>query len=64
MLVRDRIAPCGSVALLQAAWKESQSELKNMPEAQRNALIAMKDFYLRMIAEGSISSYLEARLNA
>lgn len=64
MKVRDRIAPCSTVVALQMAWSESAADLKDMDEGSKNALIAMKDFYKRMIADGSIHKYLEARARA
>jgi hypothetical protein len=49
------------MAGLLQAWQDSTVDLKYMDEGSRNHLIAMKDFYKRMILDRTIDDYLATR---
>lgn len=49
------------MAGLLQAWNDSRVDLKYMDEGSRNHLIAMKDFYKRMIDDGTIADYVATR---
>lgn len=59
--IAERIRPCNTLFDLIRVWQASQDELKAMPEGDRLALVAMKDFYKGMITRGEIDEYLAIR---
>lgn len=64
LIVNERLQYCDTMQKLQAAWRTSQPELTEMSEGSRNALIAMKDYYKKMIQDGRIHEYIQARRKA
>jgi hypothetical protein len=59
--VRAALAVCDNMTDMLRVWIEQALTLKAMPEADRNALVAMKDFYKGMIFRGEINNYLAIR---
>lgn len=61
MQCRDKLVYCGTIGTLARAWSEISTTLKTLEQGQIMALIAMKDFYKRMIEKGQIDEYIQAR---
>ncbi len=60
--VRDLLGKAQTDADLFVAWKESQQYLRLLPQYARTWLVAMKDQRKRLIAEGGVIDYDEARV--
>lgn len=59
--VHNALQDCDTEHSLASAWAMNQERIKKLPEAHRNALIHMKDYYKKMMQQGTIHDYLAAR---
>lgn len=61
MKCRERLEFCNTIRKLQNAWTEITPMLKTMDKGSRLALVAMKDYYKKLIQGGQIEDYLHSR---